>query len=124
MKLHQTENAALNTVTGYGNNYVDINHIRYEWSIIVQPEGPICKWHVSSFDFLTVDHFDLLVNSMPEVVIFGSGIHLRFPSPTLIFNLIINRIGVETMDFQAACRTYNILISEGRNVIAALLIEH
>jgi uncharacterized protein len=55
--------------------------------------------------------------------IFGSGLRLRFPQAAWLQGLIERRIGIETMDTQAACRTYNILAGEGRNVAAALLIE-
>ncbi|MDU0810794.1 MAG: Mth938-like domain-containing protein [Burkholderia sp.] len=123
MKLHQNTNTALNTITGYGSDYVDINFTRYKWSIVVPTEGQIFEWKVSSFDSLMVKDFDLLIERMPEVVIFGSGMKLRFPNPNLILNLSMRQIGVETMDFQAACRTYNILMHEGRNVVASLLIE-
>ena len=59
----------------------------------------------------------------PELVIFGSGVRLRFPRPEWLLDLMARRIGVETMDTAAACRTYNILAGEGRNVIVALLLE-
>ena len=59
----------------------------------------------------------------PELVIFGSGQRLRFVAPALLRPLIERRVGVETMDTAAACRTYNVLASEGRAVVAALLLE-
>jgi uncharacterized protein len=59
----------------------------------------------------------------PELVVFGSGNKLRFARPALYRGLISARIGIETMDLAAACRTYNVLSSEGRSVLAALLIE-
>ena len=58
----------------------------------------------------------------PEVVIFGSGPKLRFVSPALYRSLIERRIGVETMDSGAACRTYTVLANEGRRVVAAILL--
>jgi uncharacterized protein len=123
LKLHQDSSGALNTVTGYGPDYVDINLERHEQSVIVFPDSPVIAWPVASFDALTAEHFDLLLGPAPEVVIFGSGARLRFPHPRLVAKLTAHRIGVETMDFQAACRTYNILMAEGRKVAAALLIE-
>jgi uncharacterized protein len=123
LKLHQESSGALNTITSYGTDYVAINLERHEGSIIVMPESPVLAWPVSSFDALTPEHFEALVAGAPEVVIFGSGARLRFPHPRLTAALTRQRIGVETMDFGAACRTYNILMSEGRKVAAALLIE-
>jgi uncharacterized protein len=123
LKLHQDSSAALNTVTGYGAGYVEINLQRHAGSILVMPEVPVVAWPVTSFEALTPEHFAMLVELAPEVVVFGSGERLRFPHPRLTAALSAKRIGVEAMDFKAACRTYNILMAEGRKVAAALLIE-
>lgn len=123
MKLHQDSSGALNTVTAYGAQYVEINLERYESSIVVLPDTPVMPWPVSSFDALTPEHFELLLAAAPELVVLGTGARLRFPHPRLTAALAARRIGVESMDFMAACRTYNILMAEGRRVCAALLIE-
>ena len=123
LKLHQDSSGALNTVTGYGAHYVDINLQRHESSVIVVPDAPVLDWPVSSFDALSVEHFEIVLAAAPEVVVFGTGARLRFPHPRLTAALTARRIGVESMDFMAACRTYNILMAEGRRVAAALLIE-
>jgi uncharacterized protein len=123
LKLHQDSSGALNTVTGYGAHYVDVNLVRHESSILLLPDTPVVDWAVSSFDALAPEHFERLLEEAPEVVVFGSGARLRFPHPRLIAALTARRVGVETMDFMAACRTYNILMAEGRRVAAALLIE-
>jgi uncharacterized protein len=123
LKLHQDSSGALNTVTGYGADFVEINLQRHEGSILVLPEAPVIPWPVSSFEALTPEHFEMLIAPAPEVVVFGSGERLRFPHPRLTAALAAHRIGIETMDFKAACRTYNILMAEGRKVAAALLIE-
>jgi uncharacterized protein len=123
LKLHQEASGALNTITSYGADYVAINLQRHEGSIIVMPESPVIQWPVTSFEALTPENFDALLELAPEVVVFGSGSRLRFPHPRLTARLTQQRIGVETMDFGAACRTYNILMSEGRRVAAALLLE-
>lgn len=123
LKLHQDSNGALNTVTGYGANYVDINLERHETSIVVVPDAPVIDWPVASFEALAPEHFELVLATAPELVVFGSGARLRFAHPRLTAALTARRIGVESMDFMAACRTYNILMAEGRRVVAALLIE-
>lgn len=124
MKLHQDPSqAALNTVTGYGPGYVEVNKIRHDQSVIIAPEGTVAPWPVSRFEALDTSHFDMLRTFEPEVVIFGSGGRLRFAHPRLTTALTSQRIGVDSMDTQAACRTYNILMSEGRRVVLALLIE-
>ncbi|WP_281718049.1 Mth938-like domain-containing protein [Pandoraea apista] len=123
MKLHQDPLQALNTVTGYGPGYVEVNKVRHEQSVIIAPEGEILAWPVSRFDALEPSHFENLRALDPEVVIFGSGARLRFAHPRLTSTLTSTRIGVDSMDTQAACRTYNILMSEGRRVVLAVLIE-
>jgi uncharacterized protein len=80
-------------------------------------------WACSSFDALTEAHFTQLALLKPEMVVFGSGQRLRFPKPQWLQSLYAQRIGVETMDTQAACRTFNFLVGEGRVVVAALLLE-
>jgi len=127
VKLHQESNADQNVVTGYGalpgNRYVEVNKTRFSSSILLFPEGPVLPWPVHRFDDLVPDNFAALLQSTPELVIFGTGERLRFGHPRLFASLSAQRIGVETMDLTAACRTFNILVSEGRRVAAALLIE-
>jgi uncharacterized protein len=123
LKLHASPNSFYNTFTAYGPGYVEINEKRFDTSILVMPEGPILPWGVSRFDALSAEHFEALVALGPELVVLGTGSVLRFAHPRLLKPLTERRIGVECMDVQAACRTYNILMSEGRRVAAGLLIE-
>jgi uncharacterized protein len=90
---------------------------------VLGSHGERFNWQVNRFEDLTAEHFKKLGESKPELVIFGSGSKIKFPHPKLIATLMQERIGVETMDTPAACRTYNILAGEGRHVIGAFLIE-
>jgi uncharacterized protein len=92
-------------------------------SVLVPWSGAVLPWPVERFEALAAPHFERLVEYAPEVLIFGSGARLRFVAPALLRALIERRIGVETMDTAAACRTYNVLASEKRRVLAALLLE-
>jgi uncharacterized protein len=124
LKLHSSDSSnVLNTVTAYGDGYIEINKVRYEHSVLVMPEGTVVRWDVARFEDLTPEHFARLLEMGAEVVVFGTGNRLRFPHPRLAAPLTEKRIGVEAMALQAACRTYNILMMEGRKVAAALLIE-
>ena len=124
MKLHSSDpTTVLNTVTAYGDGYIEINKVRYEHSVLVMPEGAVIPWNVARFEDLTPEHFASLLELGAEVVVFGTGNKLRFPHPRLTAPLTEKRIGVEAMDLQAAGRTYNILMLEGRKAAAALLIE-
>jgi uncharacterized protein len=92
-------------------------------SLVLDSRGRQFDWQCQRHDQLQQAHFDQLAELGPELVIFGSGSRLRFPPPVLLGALMARRIGIETMDTVAACRTYNILAGEGRHVVAALLIE-
>jgi uncharacterized protein len=97
-------------------------HTRFDHSLLVPWRGEVLRWAPSAPEALTVADFDAVLALAPELVIFGSGPRQKFVSPALMRALIDRRIGVETMDTPAACRTYNVLVSEGRAVVAALLV--
>ena len=123
MKLHLDNPSSRNLVTGHGAGYVAINHRRYQASLILLPERIVEPWAPGGFASLTEGDFEVLRNCAPEVVLLGTGARQRFPSPVLLRPLIEAGIGCEIMDLAAACRTFNILVAEGRRVAAALLIE-
>ncbi|HEX2531765.1 MAG TPA: Mth938-like domain-containing protein [Burkholderiaceae bacterium] len=123
MKLHFNATQQYQTVTSYDDAGVEINAIRYTHSLIVQPDTAPIDWPVASFDALTVEHFAQINDLSPEVVILGTGNRQHFVHPKLIGPLAASRIGVECMDNQAACRTYNILMAEDRRVVLALIFE-
>ena len=120
MKLHASSLSALNTFSGYGDGFVMVNGQRHEKNLVVMPEQ-LLPWSAAGFDALTEADFQVLLDLAPEILLLGTGPKQRFPHPRLIRALTEKRIGVEAMDLQAACRTYNILMAEERRVAAALL---
>ena len=124
MKLQPDQKQSLNTVTRYDAQYIEINETRFVNSILVMPEGDVQAWNVGRFEDVQKSDFVTILEKKPALVIFGSGQRLRFLNPALLQDLIQARIGFETMDTQAACRTYNILMSEGRLVLGAFLFEN
>ncbi len=96
---------------------------RYTHSLLVPWSGAVRPWRPAAPDDLIEADFESLLALRPELVIFGSGARIRFVAAGLMRCLIERRIGVETMDTAAACRTYNVLVSEGRCVVAALLVS-
>jgi len=122
MKLHASTTKQYQTVTGYDDSGVEINAERFNYSLIVMPETPPRPWDVASFDALTEAHFAQIEQDEPDVVILGTGERQRFVHPKLIRGLMERRTGVECMDSKAACRTYNILMGEGRKVTLALIL--
>ena len=99
-----------------------MNGVRYESSLVVLPDKVIDDWDVASVEALTQDSLAELARLKPELVLLGTGDSLQFPDSSLLAVLLAAGIGTEVMDTHAACRTYNILAQEGRNVAAALLI--
>jgi uncharacterized protein len=147
LKLHTDTNAALNTVTGYGNGFVEINKVSFNHAIAFGPEGPVNRWLAEQPDDistalllqaagLTLKAVDPLTfldsdgppqpeveGSRPEVLLVGTGSRQRMLDHKIITPLLRAGVGVECMTTEAAARTYNILMAEGRQVIAALLPE-
>ena len=110
-------------ISGYGPGWVGIDGERVIKSVVIASNGSRFDWDCHDFAALGVEHFARLAALDVELIVFGSGARLRFPQPAWLASLVQRQIGVETMDTQAACRTYNILAGEGRQVAAALLIE-
>jgi len=122
MKLHLTQSENNNLITGYGHGYVVVNKKRYDQQIVVTAEKLVLDWFAYNFEQLTVKNFTDLLALKPEVILLGTGPTHRFVHPRLTAALTEQNIAVECMTTDAACRTYNILMSEGRSVAAALLL--
>ena len=99
-----------------------VGNVPFGSSVLVPWVGDVQAWEPAVPGDLRSDHFGRILAFKPEIVIFGSGARLQFVAPALLRALIDSRIGVETMDTAAACRTYNVLAAEKRKVLAALLI--
>jgi uncharacterized protein len=122
MKLHLNNFAEQFAITGHGAGFVQVAGERIATPLIVLPERLIAPWQVADPTRLAVDDFAELLTASPEVVIFGSGPHFRFPDPRISYAFGAKRIGFDCMDTPAACRTFNVLLSEGRRIAAALLV--
>ena len=123
MKLQADRIEGRNAIARHGPNGVIVNGLEHRSSVVVPWTGAVQAWPVDACAALTEAHFEMLAALAPALVIFGSGSRLRFVRPALLAPLMARRIGVETMDTAAACRTYNVLVAEGRSVVAALLFE-
>ena len=122
MKLHASGPATYNTITGYGDDWVQVNNQRHQSSLIVMAQT-VLPWSAEAFSALQEEHFRSVMDLAPEIVLLGTGPVQRFPHPRLTAALTKAGIGVEVMDLKAACRTYNILAAEERKVAAALLLR-
>jgi uncharacterized protein len=123
VKLHTTNNANLNLFTAYGSDYVAVNQEKHSKNLIVLPESMLPDWTSSSVATLTEADMEILTGLGTEIILLGTGSRLRFPSGALLRPFANAGIGLDVMDLQAACRTYNILAAEGRKVAAALLFD-
>ncbi len=122
MKLHLHDISGQNTITGHGNGYVQINGQRIGNPLIVTPAALISPWTAPPLELLSYGDFDALLALTPSLVVFGSGANFRFPNSQILAAFSQAGIGFDVMDTPAACRTYNVLQSEGRHVAAALYI--
>lgn len=122
MKL-QPDRSNIAMINRYGPGWVIVGQEKFEHSVIITFDSQVVPWSCERFEDLQASHFELLAAYEPELVIFGSGHRMRFAPPVFLRSLITQGIGVETMDTQAACRTYNVLANEGRRVLTALIVE-
>lgn len=143
MQLQSESNPALNTVTAYGRDYIEINQVSYGHAVYFGPEGPIHEWHVKAVQDISTDVLRQIAGlskvkadpmaflndtaaaqkpkDAPEVLLIGTGVRQHLLSQQVTGPLLAMGIGIEAMSTQAAARTYNILMAEGRRVIVALL---
>lgn len=123
MKLHADPRSANLSVTAYGDDHVAINGRILRRSLLLLPDRIDETWGPAGFADLAPDHLEALSRISCDVLLLGTGLRQRFPPPAMLRPLIEAGRGVEIMDTQAACRTYNILMAEGRLVAAALIVE-
>jgi uncharacterized protein len=122
MKL-QPDKSDVQSISGYGPGWVAVDGEKLTHSVIISSSGQRIAWPLERFEEIGAEHFAQVALVEAEVVIFGSGSRIRFPQAAWLAPLMARRMGIETMDTAAACRTYNILAQEGRSVAVALLVE-
>jgi uncharacterized protein len=121
MKL-QLASSEGNFITGSGPGWVRIGLQEYRENVVLMPDVIRTGWAPHGADALTEADYEGLLDYAPDLVVLGTGPTIRFPHPRLTQALLAARVGVEVMDTAAACRTFNVLTSEGRKVLAALIV--
>ena len=121
MKL-QPDRMEVQAVTGYGPGWLDIQGERLHTSVLITSGGIRRPLAARSPQQLLEEDFADLARLPVELVIYGSGARLEFPPVSWLAPMMARRMGLESMDTEAACRTYNILAGEGRQVAALLLL--
>jgi uncharacterized protein len=122
MKLQLENPADTNLIRSYAPGQLRIGDRVHATSLIVTAGALIAPWRPATAQDLAAADFEPLLGLAPEVVLLGTGIRQHFPDPQVLRILFEQRIGVEVMDTSAACRTYNVLVTEGRSVAAALIV--
>ena len=110
-------------IRAYSDGQVIIGEQAYRQSLLVSETVLIKDWRPQGVGELVHSDFDYLLENKPEIFLLGTGSRLQFPSPAVTGRLLQAGIGVEIMDTAAACRTFNILLTEQRAVVAGLLLR-
>lgn len=123
MKLHADPRSAHHVVTAYGPGHVAVDGRTHGRSLLLLPDRIDAEWGPDRYAELAEAHIAQLAALACDILLLGTGTRQRFPAPALLRPLIEAGRGIEVMDTSAACRTYNILVAEGRAVAAALIVE-
>jgi uncharacterized protein len=124
MQFTQITSDEQNMITGYAPDHVAVNGVRYAGSLILRPDRLLPSWPVSDVTDLSLEAFAWVRENPPEILLLGTGQRHAFPERPLWRELRGQPWGIEIMDTAAACRTYNLIMAEGRTVAAALIIDH
>ena len=119
MKLHA--DAGVTRITSYGPGYFAIGDRIVRHGIVISAGGSVTPWPPVVPDDLDEEHLRQMIAHHPEVVLLGTGVRQAFPAPELLRPFVEAGLGVEIMDTAAACRTFNVLAAESREVVAGLL---
>ncbi len=122
MKFAEDHNSSKYKITGYESNGVEINGRMHQQSFILSPMALIPDWQPQDLLSLKIEHLEAFYELNPEVILLGTGEKQAFPDREILKYFVQNRIGYEIMDTQAACRTFNIIMAEDRNVVAGIFI--
>ncbi|MGH8282905.1 MAG: Mth938-like domain-containing protein [Gammaproteobacteria bacterium] len=112
----------LKAIRAYAPGRINVNDQLLSVSFILAPTRLIENWPPQRFEDITLEHLQAALDLNPEILLIGTGPALRFPDAHIIADIQRRSIGLEVLDTAAACRTYNVLVSENRSVVAALLM--
>jgi len=110
-------------ITAYDSDSIRIAGRDYASSLIICADRLIEDWPPACIEDLDEMHIAAIIELEPELVLLGTGSRLVFPPVQIYAGLIQRNVGIEIMNTQAACRTYNVLVAEGRKVTAGLIID-
>ena len=123
MKFAEDHNSSRYKISGYDNASIGINGLPHDFALVLSPMELITDWSPKTYADLRAEHLDPFYLLNAEIILLGTGQKQIFPPPEILRRFAQEQVGFEIMDTQAACRTFNILMAEGRNVVAGLFIE-
>ncbi|WP_437558994.1 Mth938-like domain-containing protein [Acidithiobacillus sulfuriphilus] len=121
MKLHRQRDELHNIIHAYGPQGIVIGGVTHGSAVLVAPDWLESPWGPMRMEDLRPEHFARFHGTAPQILLLGTGSRQRFPDRALLCALRERNLHPEIMDTSAACRTYNILVGEDRDVVAALL---
>lgn len=121
----QLETSEQNLISNYGPGNISVNATSYSSNVLITAESVIENWFDGPLDTLALEHFSHIFEmddaKRPEIIVLGTGENHEFPQMSLLAEMNSKGISLEVMNTRAACRTYSVLVSEYRQVAAALL---
>lgn len=122
MRFAESDSSGGHRIEGYGPDGILVSGRRFCRSLILAPDRILDDWAPKSATALAREHLETVLALDPQVIVLGTGAAQVFPPPEVYFWVLERDVGIEVMDTGAACRTYNILMSEGRRVAAGLIL--
>lgn len=122
MKFHLIQSDNKNLITGYDLNWVEVNQVRHQSSLIVTPDQLLLEWSVKTIKDINENSFEAIKFLDIEIILLGTGNTQEHLEPRLLEYFSKKNIAIESMSNQSACRTYNILANEERKVLLALML--
>lgn len=122
MKFHLIQSDNKNLITGYDLNWVEVNQVRHQSSLIVTPDQLLLEWSVKTITDINENSFEAIKSLDIEIILLGTGNTQEHLEPRLLEYFSKKNIAIESMSNQSACRTYNILANEERKVLLALML--
>ncbi|MFL6578294.1 MAG: Mth938-like domain-containing protein [Povalibacter sp.] len=123
MKLTDNSRAAINVVRAYAPGEIRVGEEVIRQSFLLSADRLVTDWRPQSVTELRIEDLQPIFELDPEIVVLGSGTRQKFPEHSLLAQILSRGIGCEVMDTGAACRTYNVLVSEDRRAVAALFVN-
>ena len=124
MKIElDSENPVSNKIISYSDDSFTLKDKVIKSNLVISNDRLIENWSVASYKILALQHMEAIIEWQPEIILLGTGKESGFQNYELLSSLASKNIGLEIMNTGAACRSYNLLIDEGRNVVACLFLN-